>query len=114
MKNLGENQIMWKSIWEKKGANAPENIGLPELIAMDGFDSGAGRMSTGSWLSFVKHVMGKLNINKTDKVLEIGCGAGAFLFPIYSANIKVFGIDYSKSLVQICQQAMPGGVFHVA
>ena len=105
-------QDLWKSIWERKGNEVSEKIELAELIAIDGFDTGAGNFSVNSWLTFVKEIQVRLNIK--GKILEVGCGAGAFLYPLYNADINIFGIDYSSSLVDICLRIMPSGIFKVA
>jgi ubiquinone/menaquinone biosynthesis C-methylase UbiE len=107
-------EVSWKNIWERKGDVASNHIELKNLIAIDGFDTGAGEFSVNSWLSFVKEIQERLNIRETKRVLEVGCGAGAFLFPMSNSNIEIFGIDYSISLVELCSKIMPSGIFKVA
>jgi len=107
-------QNLWKNIWERKGNEVSGELEIADLIAIDGFDTGAGEFSVNSWLSFVKEIQERLNIKKTKKILEVGCGAGAFLFPMYNSSIEVFGIDYSSSLVELCSKIMPSGIFKVA
>ena len=104
----------WKKIWERKGNIISDDLKLKELIAIDGFDTGAGAFPVDSWLSFVEKIKIQLNINKNHKILEIGCGAGAFLLPLYNSQIAVYGIDYSKSLVELCTKTMKSGVFKMS
>lgn len=103
----------WYDIWQKKASNVKENLNLEDLIAIDGFDTGAGYFPMESWMSFVNAVEGKLNIRKSDYVLEVGCGGGAFLLPSYEKGIKVCGIDYAENLIGICKKVMPQGKFKV-
>lgn len=114
MQKSQAEQNVWKKIWERKGNEASGEIELADIIAIDGFDTGAGAFSVNSWVSFVKEVQQHLNIKEKQKILEVGCGAGAFLLPMSHANIEVFGIDYSRSLVALCSKIMPLGVFKVA
>jgi 2-polyprenyl-3-methyl-5-hydroxy-6-metoxy-1,4-benzoquinol methylase len=48
-----------------------------------------------------------------DSIFEVGCGAGAFLFPFYNSGNCVAGIDYSENLVKISEKAMPKADFKV-
>jgi 2-polyprenyl-3-methyl-5-hydroxy-6-metoxy-1,4-benzoquinol methylase len=72
----------WKDIWEKKGQVSLDEIDLQQLIAIDGFDTGTGEFPVDSWLSFVETIRERLNINEGQKLLEVGCGAGAFMLPM--------------------------------
>jgi trans-aconitate methyltransferase len=46
-------------------------------------------------------------------VFEVGCGAGAFLYPFYQQGNRVFGIDYSANLVKIALDVMPQAAISV-
>ena len=50
-------------------------------------------------------------LKDTDTIFEIGCGAGAFIYPFFLKGHKVGGIDYSKSMVNLAKITMPGMVF---
>jgi ubiquinone/menaquinone biosynthesis C-methylase UbiE len=113
MSKSGE-PVTWKSIWEKKGNVTADNVGLTNLIAIDGFDTGAGEFPVDSWLSFVEDTKIKLRLKKEQKILEVGCGAGAFLLPVYNSGMVVYGIDYSKSHIQLCAKIMKLGTFKVS
>ncbi len=41
---------------------------------------------------------------KTNKILDIGCGAGFFLEQCRKRNWEVYGTEYSDSAVQLCRQ----------
>jgi SAM-dependent methyltransferase len=104
----------WKKIWNRKGSSLVANLGLEELIGIDGFDTGAGKFPTEKWLANVSMIEKRLNIEPGTKMLEIGCGAGAFLFPLVGKNIDLYGIDYSKNLINLACQAIPSGTFFTA
>jgi len=103
----------WKSVWSRRqaaGAGSP----LQALIDLDGFDSGAGRIREAAWRAYVTEIAGRLGMHAGDSVLEIGCGSGAFLFPLREAGLRVAGLDYSPTLVAAARAAMPDGDFREA
>lgn len=104
----------WKEIWEKKGVVNTTQLTMPDLIAIDGFDTGAGKFSLEKWLKFAEYVKNKLGIQVNNKLCEIGCGGGAFLMPFAQKGVQVYGIDYAKNLISICQDVIPNGVFKMA
>jgi ubiquinone/menaquinone biosynthesis C-methylase UbiE len=115
MNNNNDHTIEdWKFIWEKKGFNIQDITGLEDLIAIDGFNLGTGKFPMGSWSSFVNKVRSRLNIIPGDKVLEIGCGSGAFLYPLLDSGIEIYGIDYADNMIKVCQKVMGSGIFEVA
>jgi SAM-dependent methyltransferase len=113
MSKSGE-PLIWKNIWEKKGKAASDDIDLTKLIAIDGFDTGAGEFPVESWLAFVEETKIKLRLKKEQKILEVGCGAGAFLLPMYNLGMVVYGIDYSASHLQLCTTIMKLGTFKLS
>jgi ubiquinone/menaquinone biosynthesis C-methylase UbiE len=106
--------VIWKDVWENKGKAAPDTLDLTNLIAIDGFDQGAGKFPLDSWLSFIEETKKRLRLKKEKKILEVGCGAGAWLLPIYNYGVEVYGIDYSESMVQLCREIMKLGTFKVS
>ncbi len=107
----------WKEVWERKGGRAGErereNLTLGDLIAMDGFDKGAGKMIEETWMKVVEIVKGELDLKKGDSLLEVGCGAGAMLLPLSERGIKVAGVDFSSSLIAVAKRAIPDLIAHV-
>jgi cyclopropane fatty-acyl-phospholipid synthase-like methyltransferase len=101
----------WKTIWERKGNINSDNIDLEQMLAIDGFDTCTGQLSVGSWLSFSEQIRTRLGLKPGHKILEVGCGAGAFLLPFYNSGLSVYGIDYSDSLIKLSAQIMNPGVF---
>jgi len=98
----------------KKASNVKGSLNLEDSIAIDGFDTGAGYFPLQSWLWIIGMVKDKLNIKKGDCVLEVGCGSGAFLAPFYKKEIKIFGIDYSQNMINLCRNIMPKEEFQVS
>ncbi len=109
-----EESMSWKTIWEKKGQVTIDDIDLKKLIAIDGFDTGAGELSVAGWLAFVEEIKIRLRLKEEQNILEVGCGAGAFLLPLYNSGMSVYGIDYSHSSVQLCTKIFDSGIFKVS
>lgn len=45
-----------------------------------------------------------LNLNKTNKLLEIGCGEGRDAIPLLTEGYNVLAIDYSKTVIKKCNE----------
>ncbi len=45
------------------------------------------------------------------KILDVGCGPGQFTKYVLEKGFLVEGVDYSKSMVKIAREKVPGGVF---
>ena len=80
---------MWKKIWNKN--ERIEKIILEMLIKADGFDSGAGSFGVDDWIDYTKNFYQKLEIKASDTIFDLGCGSGAFLYPLYLKKHKVGG-----------------------
>ena len=89
----------WKEIWNKD--ERINKIILESLIKADGFDSGAGSFSVDDWLTYTDKFYKLLDIKVTDSIYDIGCGSGAFVYPLYLTSHKVGGVDYSMSLIKL-------------
>ena len=107
--------MSWHEVWERKSQLVNDSRPtLADLIAMDGFDKGAGQFSIADWRSYTTHVLTSLGIKSGDSVCEIGCGAGAMLYAFREQGIRVTGVDYSNSLITTAHRAMPDTEFYVA
>ena len=98
----------WHRVWSKR--SVPESGSgsiLEKLISADGFDSPLGLMEEKDWRDYVSLLANRIQIIKDESIFEVGCGAGAFLYPFYKLGHKVSGIDYSKELINIATGAMP-------
>ncbi|MDK2966730.1 MULTISPECIES: class I SAM-dependent methyltransferase [Lacrimispora] len=77
----------WKQIWERKGKAEGK-----DLLAFDGYEATQVDME-----EVARQITKRLDIQKSDKVLEVGCGAGA-LAQYLDCNYT--GMDYSHTLVK--------------
>jgi len=101
----------WKEIWNKK--ERANKIVLETLIKADGFDSGAGSFCVDEWIEYTQQFFNKLNIEENQSVFDVGCGSGAFVFPLYLKNNKVGGADYSMVLIDLANTIMKNSHFEV-
>lgn len=83
----------WKEIWTKKGAME----GTKEDIRIyDGWEK-----STADMKETADKIKTELGIKSTDRVLEVGCGAGGLA---QYMDCEYIGIDFSKTLVSRCME----------
>lgn len=103
----------WKDIWGNKVVDENQDV-LSSLIKANGFDTGFGTYTKESWVLMILDFEARSKINKEKEVLEIGCGSGAFLYVLEkNSECKVFGVDYSSSLIHFARKAIPQGKFYV-
>ncbi|MDP8568139.1 class I SAM-dependent methyltransferase [Methylophilus aquaticus] len=103
---------IWQQIWEKRSLQPQHPITLETLIALDGFDSGAGKINPADWQEYTRRISDKLALKSGHSVFEVGCGAGAFLYALRQQHtLTVGGLDYAAGLIEAAQQAMPDGDF---
>ena len=87
----------WRNVWNSKPR--VDDAVLEFLLKIDGFDTGPGSFSARDWRKYTSHIYNLLNIAPKDSIYEVGCGAGAFLYPLSAKGYAVSGIDYSQELV---------------
>jgi trans-aconitate methyltransferase len=103
---------LWQHIWEKRSLQPQHAITLDTLIALDGFDSGAGKINLADWQEYTRRISDKLGMQSGHSVFEVGCGAGAFLYALRQQHtLTVGGLDYAAGLIDAAKQAMPDGDF---
>lgn len=109
----------WNKIWENRIINNIKKTNhsyfefIDYLLSIDGFDSGTGKICSSAWVKFINQINSELDIKKNHSIFEVGCGAGAFLYPYYSAGNIVSGIDYSEKLVSHCNKIFQTNNFNV-
>ena len=103
--------LNWQEIWNKE--DRFNKIILDFLVKADGFDSGGGTFNVEDWIKYTVHLYNLIGIKTNDKLFEVGCGSGAFLYPLYKKGINVSGIDYSHQLIDIAQKFLPENSFSV-
>lgn len=107
----------WQNIWENRDkiSHNYNDTTLQKLIKYDGFDSGAGSLNHEQWMEMIKGFWSLASVNEKSNVLEVGCGAGAFLYAMKKlANFNAYGIDYSKALIKIARMHIPDGNFFIS
>jgi predicted TPR repeat methyltransferase len=99
----------WKAVWNRKQVDGCLISTLDRLISADGFDSPfGGGIKSSDWVQYLDSVAARLHLESGDSIFEIGCGAGAFLYPFFTKGHRVAGIDYSENLAAIAREVMPG------
>lgn len=92
----------WKEVWHKKG------LQTKDLHQMDGLD----HMNKIQWDEFLSRSFQPVQelIKNYETVFELGCGAGAALrfLKEKNSNLKLFGFDYSESLIEVCNKNLEG------
>jgi ubiquinone/menaquinone biosynthesis C-methylase UbiE len=109
-----DGETTWKGIWERKGASTPTAFGLHELLAINGYDTAASGFDEAAWRAYVERIAARVGIAAEQDVCEIGCGAGAFLLPLNSRGVRLWGVDYAAGMIDVCRAALPAGIFTVA
>jgi len=99
----------WKEIWNKE--DRINKIILDSLIKADGFDTGAGSFNVDSWIQYTESLYERLSIQKQHSVFDVGCGSGAFLYPLHIRSNKVGGVDYSYALIKLAKNIFGGKNF---
>lgn len=91
----------WHEIWNKRNLATQSEIALIDLLALDGFDSGAGKIDLIDWKEYSLKIAQKLQLKKADTLYEVGCGSGALLYALRECvDITVGGNDYSTGLIK--------------
>lgn len=102
----------WKEIWNRRIGEGP--LDLFQLIKLNGFDRGSGRIEIDDWRIYTSLVAQKIGIKDGQRVYEVGCGSGAFLYALQEQySLKIGGLDYAQGLVATAISAMPDGDFQV-
>jgi trans-aconitate methyltransferase len=97
----------WKDIWEGRRLGLNRASVLSRLMAADGLDTGFGNIDEPAWRSWVERVGRKLEVTSSSSVFEVGCGAGAFVYPWYQAGATIGGLDASETLLGFAKEVMP-------
>jgi len=100
----------WQKLWDDGKYKTVENsLSLRALLDLSAFYS----ITEDAWREYVSAIISKLGrANRNTSLLEIGCGAGAFLRAIESKH-ELWGVDFSEQQIKICRQALPAGYFTV-
>lgn len=100
----------WQRVWERRGLDDAAVPSLETVMKIDGFEA----TDAEAWINGIAQTRARLGIEAGESIFEVGCGAGAFLYPlVHQFHHRVGGIDYSSSLVDVARRAMPGMPFEV-
>lgn len=104
----------WQEIWARRRVEVSHLHSLEALMEADGMRTGFGAVEPAAWIRFAESLMTRLDMRPGESVYELGCGAGALLYPLRQAGLKVGGLDFAPSLVDAARASMPDGTFHHA
>lgn len=104
----------WRDVWASRTLDRDRASVLERLMAADGLDTGFGNVTEDAWREFSIGVADRVGAAEGSRVFEVGCGAGAFLYPWYERGCVVGGLDQSAALIDYATEAMPGGAWTVA
>lgn len=98
----------WETIWAARKLTEHGSV-QEQLIRANGFDSGVGQADVSRYTQFVKDFAELINLKPDESMFEVGCGSGAFLYPL--RQNKIGGLDYSKPLIDIASKFIHTGSF---
>lgn len=98
-------QGKWHKIWERKGTES-----TTQVHHINGFNHQTRRQ----YAEMCEILLGPVGIKETDKIVDCGCGAGAFLLQVQGLYnvIDISGVDYSPSLVKHAKMNLDGKFFN--
>jgi SAM-dependent methyltransferase len=105
-------EMNWKTVWASRASVDTSQLHLSDLLAADGFDM-LGHVDVAAWGNYVGDIAARLGIASDDSLFDVGCGAGAFLYPFAQTGHPVGGLDFSPVLIDTARRAMPTGDFAV-
>lgn len=103
--------MSWKDVWRAKGAKAPSKPTVADLMVLNGYDSGAGLAEFDALDAFSARAGARLDIKPGRRLLEVGCGSGAWLRYHYRNGVYVSGVDFSAAHLRAARHVMPAGGF---
>jgi hypothetical protein len=87
----------WHEIWEKKPDDETATSTLSLLLSADGYDTLAA-ITPKAWTEHVHHIASRASLRESDSVYDVGCGAGAFLWPFHEkGQLLLWFVDWSES-----------------
>jgi len=87
----------WREIWERKGKEPTKDLRI-----LDGSE----RHPIGLDKKIVSGIIKRMNLLPSERILEVGCGAG--MLAQHFTEYNYYGIDLSKSLVKKHQEIVGG------
>jgi len=109
--------LRWDEIWRRREVpNQPRPGETLDafLLRADGYDTPFASLDPESWLRWVRRIFQRVDLKPSDRIFEIGCGAGAFLIEAWRRGCSVGGIDLSPRLIAIARSIIREGRFDEA
>jgi cyclopropane fatty-acyl-phospholipid synthase-like methyltransferase len=106
--------VDWQVVWERKGHAEVHSYELEQLLQLGGYDGGAGTMPPEQYRRYAHLAATKLRLEPGDKLLDVGCGAGALLWCLRDRGFTLSGSDYAAALIEHARKAIPEATFRVA
>lgn len=109
----------WRAIWSAKrgtdvGPSAcdgevavDDERTLVELLTLNGYHTPTATVSPGAWREYVLGLAERHGLRPGARVFEVGCGAGAFLYPLARAGFVTDGLDFAPGLIEAARRALP-------
>ena len=88
----------WLKIWRQKGTDLNSSK-IEKILNSGGHDTPNGQFNKKNWFKYIKSLFKDIKLKKNSEILEYGCGAGAVLSYWYDKKYRLYGIDYSKTLI---------------
>jgi SAM-dependent methyltransferase len=102
------NTSKWAEIWESR-VQEPKKMTHLDLLKANGYDNARSTLYPWNLERAQDYYWSLINLREDETVYEVGCGSGAFLYPLYQGRQKVGGIDLSKNLIELANINLPGG-----
>lgn len=97
----------WKDIWENR-VSVVEQKSHTDLLIANGYDNERSQLRSENLKEGQSYYWKLINLNDDDSMYEVGCGCGAFLYPLYN-NHNIGGIDLSQNLIDVANENLPSG-----
>lgn len=104
----------WREVWARKGAASVGRYDMSSLLALNGYEAGAGLLPERGFEAIADVVRQELGLRPGMRLLDVGCGAGALLWCLRDEGLELLGVDSSASLIAHARRAIPEGTFAVS
>lgn len=108
----------WRQVWDSRKIHRPASHDdvhseetLLHLMRLDGYQTKRDAVTMSDWKNYIDSIAKQLKLRPGTSLYEVGCGAGAFLFPLYQQGIEISGCDFSSTMVEIARCHMPEAEF---
>lgn len=103
----------WNDIWKSRYVPVTENLDLECLLRLNGYDGDQSRLTPKNLQTALRKYESLMNLDRGERIYEVGCGTGALLANWYSLGYEVGGCDLSNSLIGYAKKAFPKGNWSV-